>query len=211
MESPWVTNAESVIENFVKEEIRDFASSREMDQLFNVERKPLEETISGLFEGKRRFAADSAVFDSVELIKVNLLSVAPLPETFGAFREVSNAQDDKERTIVNSHRFLVAVASQVHGNAYYEVKQAEGKAYSKEKIAAAEATAIRRVSEAVRSAPTVLRNMLWREKLETALSDKPKIILPDEEVLDRVALWKKKPSESGAEGPQYHNPERKEE
>ncbi len=206
-----VTNAESVIENFVKEEIRDFASSREMDQLFNVERKPLEETISGLFEGKRRFAADSAVFDSVELIKVNLLSVAPLPETFGAFREVSNAQDDKERTIVNSHRFLVAVASQVHGNAYYEVKQAEGKAYSKEKIAAAEASAIRRVAEAVRSAPTVLRNMLWREKLETALSDKPKIIVPDEEVLDRVALWKKKPSESGAEGPQYHNPERKEE
>lgn len=206
-----ITNAESVIGNFVREEVRDFVSSREMDQLFNVERKALEETISGLFEGKRRFTVESSVFDSVELIKVNLLSIAPLPETLNAFREVSNAQDDKERTIINSHRFLVAVASQVHGNAYYEVKQAEGRAYREEKIAGAEASAIRRVAKAVRSAPTVLRNMLWREKLETALYDKPKIIVPDEDILNRVALWKKKPSESGTDGHTYRNPERKEE
>ena len=205
-----ITNAESVIENFIKEEIRDFVSSREMDHLFNVERRVLEESVSSLFEGKQKPAAGSEVFDSVELIKINLLSVIPLPETFNAFREVSNAQDDKERTIVNAHRFLVSVASQVHGNAYYETKQAEGKAYSKEKIAGAEAGAIRRVARAVRSAPNVLRNMLWREKLETALSDKPKIIVPNEDVLDRVALWKKKPSGSGVDDAARHNSERKE-
>lgn len=204
-----ITNAESVIENFIKEEVRDFVSSREMDHLFNIERRVLEESVSSLFEGKQKPVAGSEVFDSVELIKTNLLSVTPLPETFNAFREVSNAQDDKERTIVNAHRFLVSVASQVHGNAYYETKQAEGRAYSKEKIAGAEAGAIRRVARAVRSAPDVLRNMLWREKLETALSDKPKIIVPSEDVLDRVALWKKKPSEPGVDDAARHNPERK--
>lgn len=56
----------------------------------------------------------------------------------------------------------------------------------------------------------MLRNMLWREKLETALSDKPKIIVPNEDVLDRVALWKKKPSESSVDDAARHNPERKE-
>lgn len=201
-----ITDAESAIGDFIKDEIRDFVSSREMDQLFNVERKALEESVSELFEGKEKVTAESAVFDSVELVKINLLSITPLPETFNAFREVSNAQDDKERIIVNAHRFLVSVASQVHGNAYYEVKQAEGKAYSKEKIAGAEAGAIRRVARAVRSAPTVLRNMLWREKLETALSNKPKIIVPSEDVLDRVALWKKKPSESGVDKDARHTP-----
>lgn len=206
-----IANTESVIVNFIKKEIRDFVSGKEMDRLFNVERKTLEESISALFEGERRYAAQSKVFDSVELVKVNLLSIKPLPETFSAFREVSNAQDDKERIIVDAQRFLVSVAAQVHGNAYYEVRQAEGEAYRKEKIAGAEAGAIRRVAKAVRSAPAVLRNMLWREKLETALLDKPKIIVPSEDVLNRVALWKKKPSESGAKDSTYHNPRRKEE
>lgn len=207
-----ITNAESVLGNFVKQNIRDFVSNREMDLLLNAEREALEKSVSGLFEGEQRFTAESSkVFDSVELIKINLLSINPLPETFAAFRQVSNAQDDKERIIVDAQRFLVSVAAQVHGNAYYEVEQAEAKAYHTKKVSGAEASAIRRVARAVRSAPAVLRNMLWREKLETALSNKPKIIVPNEDVLNRVALWKRKPVEIGTDDATYNNFRRKEE
>ena len=207
-----ITNAESVLGNFVKQNIRDFVSNREMDLLLNAEREALEKSVSGLFEGEQRFTAESSkVFDSVELIKINLLSINPLPETFAAFRQVSNAQDDKERIIVDAQRFLVSVAAQVHGNAYYEVEQAEAKAYHTKKVSGAEASAIRRVARAVRSAPAVLRNMLWREKLETALSNKPKIIVPNEDVLNRVALWKRKPAEIGTDNATYNNFRRKEE
>ncbi len=206
-----ITNVESVLGNFVKENIRDFVSNREMDRLLNAERKALEESVSGLFEGEQGSTAELKVFDSVELVKINVLSINPLPETFAAFRQVSNAQDDKERIIVDAQRFLVTVAAQVHGNAYYEVEQAEAKAYHKKKVSGAEASAIRRVARAVRSAPAVLRNMLWREKLETALSNKPKIIVPSEDVLNRVALWKKKPVETGTDDATYNNFRRKEE
>ena len=60
------------------------------------------------------------------------------------------------------------------------------------KTSAAEADAISTVSKAVRSAPGVLRNMLWREKLETALAGNPKIIVPNKKSLEKVALWKRK-------------------
>ena len=56
----------------------------------------------------------------------------------------------------------------------------------------AEAEAIRAVSRAVQGAPDVLQNMLWREKLETALAgDNYKIIVPSQDSLDKVALWKR--------------------
>ena len=62
---------------------------------------------------------------------------------------------------------------------------------------AAEAEAISVVAAAVRSAPDVLQNMLWREKLETALSGNAKIIVPNKESLDKVALWKKNGAAAG--------------
>ena len=115
-----------------------------------------------------------------------------MKETIGAFREVSSAQEDKERIIVNAQRLLVSLTPQAHGNADYEVKQADGEAYRRVKGAGAEADALRRVSGAVRSAPEVLQNMLWREKLEIALSHNSKIIVPEKGSLAKVALWKRK-------------------
>ena len=81
------------------------------------------------------------------------------------------------------------------------MEQAEGEAYRKVKTSAAEAISL--VSDAVRSAPGVLRNMLWREKLETALAGNPKIIVPNKKSLEKVALWKK--SNARAAGGDRHH------
>ena len=86
---------------------------------------------------------------------------------------------------------------QAHGNAAWEVEQADGEAYRKVTTSAAEAKAISLVSDAVRSAPDVLQNMLWREKLETALSGNAKVIVPNKESLDKVALWKRNGATAG--------------
>jgi membrane protease subunit HflK len=127
-------------------------------------------------------------------------------ETVSAFRDVSSAQEDRERIIVNAQRFLVSLIPQAHGNADWEVEQAEGEAYRKVKTSAAEADAISVVAAAVRSAPGVLQNMLWREKLETALSGNPKIIVPNKKSLEKVALWKKTNARA-AGGDRHHGSE----
>ena len=189
------TDPERVIDAFVAGHVRSFVSARRLEPLLNVHRAPLESHIEALFYEPA--AGRDPVLDSIELVKASLLDVGPAAETASAFREVSSAQEDRERIVVNAQRFLVALTPQAHGNAFYEVKQAEGQAARKVATAGAEAQAISAVSTAARTAPEVLRNMLWREKLESALSGNAKIIVPNEESLDKVALWKRRSPDNG--------------
>ena len=185
-----VSNAPRIIEAGIRDHVRTFISARGLERLLNVHRVELEDDLRSMFE-----TADGGALPalrSVDLVKVNLLAVSPAAETLSAFREVSSAQEDRERIIVNAQRFLVSLIPRAHGNAEYEVEQAEGEAYKKVVKAGAEAEAISVVAAAVRSAPEVLRNMLWREKLESALSGNSKVIVPDRESLNKVALWKKR-------------------
>ncbi|MCE2452103.1 MAG: hypothetical protein J4F48_04565, partial [Nitrospinae bacterium] len=193
-----VLNAPKIIEDGVRDHLRSFVSARGLEQLLNVHRESLEKQVTHLFAHLSAEAdpghpdVGASAFGSVELVKVNLASIRPVKETINAFRAVSSAQEDKERIIVNAQRLLVSLTPQAHGNADYEVKQADGEAYRRVKGAGAEADALLRVSRAVQSAPEVLRNMLWREKLEIALSHNSKIIVPEKGSLAKVALWKRK-------------------
>ena len=184
-----VANPEQVIGDNIRKELRKFVAGRTLDNLLNVERALLQAHIEDVFE-KRLPGGDSALLDAIELVKVNLLSVNPVDSAMNAFREVSSSQDDRERIIVNAQRLTVSLVPRAHGNAAYEIEQAKGEAARRTITSAAESDAIRMVAGAVRGAPEVLHNMLWREKLETSLAGRSKIIVPSEETLNKVALWK---------------------
>ena len=196
-----IIDAPGIIRDGVRDHMRSFVSARTLEQLLTVHRKTLEGYVSTLFTGKepRHQGLEPSVFDTVELVKVNLSDIRPVAETTSAFREVSAAQEDRERIIVNAQRLLVSMVPQAHGNADYEVKQAAGRAYRRVATSGAESEAIGRLAKAMQGAPDVLRNMLWREKLEIALSRNPKIIVPNKGRLAKVALWKRKsgPADNG--------------
>ncbi len=185
---------ERAITDSVRDEVRAFVAVGDLNQLLNVRREELEATIHRLFSGSSDSTAP--VLDAVELIKVNLVAVQPIAETMSAFREISSSQEDRERIIVDAQRFMVTLIPRAHGNAVYEVEQAAGEAFRNVTATAAEADAIRVVSRAVQAAPDVLQSMLWREKLETALAgDNYKIIVPSQDSLAKVALWKRSAEE----------------
>ncbi len=189
------TDPERVISAFISGHLRSFISARPLEPLLNVHRGPLEDHIRALFDEPAENR--DPVLNSIELVKANLIDVNPTAETASAFREVSSAQEDRERIIVNAQRLLVTLVPLAYGNAFYEVEQAQGQAFRKTAGAEAEAEAISTVAGATRTAPGVLRTMLWREKLESALSGNAKVIVPNEGSLDKVALWKRKSSEAG--------------
>ncbi|MDE0060706.1 MAG: SO_0444 family Cu/Zn efflux transporter [Defluviicoccus sp.] len=193
-----VANPEQVIGDNIRKELRKFVAGRTLDNLLNVERALLQSHIAEVFE-RRLPGEDNALLDAIELVKVNLLSVSPVGGAMNAFREVSSSQDDRERIIVNAQRLTVSLIPRAHGNAEYEVQQAKGEAARRTITSAAESDAIRMVAGAVRGAPEVLHNMLWREKLETSLSGRSKIIVPNQDTLNKVALWKR--SLGAAAGP----------
>ena len=186
-------NPQEIIERFVRDHVRAFIGARDLEQLLTAHRTALEHEIGALLLDPGEDG--SPALESIDLVKVNLLNIVPTVETVSAFRDVSSAQEDKERIVVNAQRFMAQLVPQAHGNAEYEVRQAEGAAYGRVETSRAEAEAIITVATAVGTAPEVLENMLWREKLETALSGNAKIIVPSQDSLEKVALWKKRPDE----------------
>ncbi len=186
-------NPQEIIERFVRDHVRAFIGARDLEQLLTAHRAALEHEIGALLLDPGEDG--SPALESIDLVKVNLLNIVPTVETVSAFRDVSSAQEDKERIVVNAQRFMAQLVPQAHGNAEYEVRQAEGAAYGRVETSRAEAEAIITVATAVGTAPEVLENMLWREKLETALSGNAKIIVPSQDSLEKVALWKKRPDE----------------
>ena len=186
-------NPQEIIERFVRDHVRAFIGARDLEQLLTSHRTALEHEIGALLLDPGEDG--SPALESIDLVKVNLLNIVPTVETVSAFRDVSSAQEDMERIVVNAQRFMAQLVPQAHGNAEYEVRQAEGAAYGRVETSRAEAEAIITVASAVGTAPEVLENMLWREKLETALSGNAKIIVPSQDSLEKVALWKKRPDE----------------
>jgi len=192
------SNPEEIIEDAVREHIRTFVNARDLDRLLTAYRADLERELTEIFIRDASEQDDRSVLGSVDLVKVNLLNITPVAEAIGAFREISSAQEDRERIIVNAQRFMVSLVPRAHGNAEYEREQADGEAFRRVASAAAEADAISVISTAMLTAPDVLRNMLWREKLETALAGNPKIIVPNRQSFNKVAIWKKRSAEAAA-------------
>ena len=185
-------DAPHAISKVIQECVRIFIGARDLESLLNVNRRALESFIRTQFELPKH----QPLLGSIDLVKANLLYVGPTPETFPAFREVSSAQEDRERIIVNGQRFLVSLTPRANGNSFYEVKVAESGSYRRVQTATAEADALKQIASAVETSPEIIQYMLWREKLETALSGKTKIIVPSQAALDKIALWKAQPGRS---------------
>ncbi len=184
-----ISNPEQLIDDNIRRELRKFVAGRTLDSLLNVERSALQDHIRQVFEDEVS-GGDRLLLDAIELVKVNLLAVNPVGEAMNAFREVSSSQDDRERIVVNAQRLAVSLIPLAHGNSVFEIEQAKGEAVRRSVSAQAESNALRWVADAVSKAPDVLRNMLWREKLEASLSGRSKIVVPNDGVLNKVALWK---------------------
>ncbi len=191
-------NPEEIIEDSVREHVRTFINARDLDRLLTAYRAELEDELTNLFVVDAQLHNDMSVLGTVELVKVSLLNITPAAEAINSFREISSAQEDRDRIIVNAQRFMVSLVPRAHGNAEYEKEQADGEAFRKVATSAAEADAIMVISSAMQTAPEVLRNMLWREKLESALAGNPKIIVPNRQSFNKVAIWKKRPAEAAA-------------
>lgn len=110
-----IQNPDQIIKDAIKDHLREFVSARNLDHLLSVHRATLEQHIRQLFAGT--VERSRPVFESVDLIDVNLVSINPVAETMSAFREISSSQEDRERIIVNAQRFLTSLVPRAHGNA----------------------------------------------------------------------------------------------
>ncbi len=170
------TNAPEVIDSMVRDHLRSFVSARDLEKLLNVYRVTIEQHVSELFqsggEGK------GTVLEAVDLVRVSLLEIKPVVETMSAFRNVSSAQEDRERIIVNAEKYMVSLTPQAHGNANWETKQADGEAFRKVTTAEAEAEAMALLAKAYQEDPEFYKFIRALDSYDLIIDKNTTLMLP---------------------------------
>ena len=117
-------------------------------------------------------------YDSgVHINTVKLQDVVPPAPVQDAFKDVINAEQDKERMINEAEGFANDILPKARGRAAQMLNQAEGYAESKVKEADGDAQRFTLLDDAYRLSPKVTRKRLYLETMERVLSGANKVLL----------------------------------
>ena len=113
----------------------------------------------------------------VSVLQVQLLPVDPPREVIAAFKDVTVAQQDKDRLQNEAETYANKVVPEARGNAARIVQEAE--AYRQQTVAEAngEGAAFDQVYASYRAAPAVTRERIYLETMEKILGQAPKTFL----------------------------------
>jgi HflK protein len=117
-------------------------------------------------------------YDSgVRVVRVKLLDVHPSLEVVDAFREVSAAFEEKNRSINDAEGYRNEQVALAHGNAEARLESAQGYKASRTDRAAGDGSRFDLAESAFATSPAIHRLRLYLEAMEVVLPGKKKLIL----------------------------------
>ncbi|MGI9558291.1 MAG: SO_0444 family Cu/Zn efflux transporter [Thermodesulfobacteriota bacterium] len=224
-----VNKPEFLIADIVKSSLRDCVAYRHVNDVLTTERESLELCVKGSYatidgilnplsaggdDTKRdtemvypRRRQDDGVESSIgaEILSVNLVQAVPPDFVRMAYYDVSSANEDKERMIVDAQKSYIVLIPTAYGNARIELERGISKAHGKRLVAFAKADAFVARADAVALAPDVLKHLLWIETGERALSGREKFILPPGTRKENLNLWRASVAGKGEEKVEQHS------
>ncbi len=116
----------------------------------------------------------------LEIVRVNVESTQPPPAVQDAFREVQRAREDEQRVKEEAETYRNKVVPEARGQAQRMIEEAN--AYKQEVIERARGETARflELLAVYQNAPTVTRERMYLQTLETVLSNSSKILLDTE-------------------------------
>ena len=152
--------------------MREVVGRTQIQKLLTAERKNIEPAVQQLMQG---------VLDGykagVRVLQVQLLSVDPPASVISAFRDVTAAQQDRDRLKNEAEAYANKVVPEARGQAARIAQEAEG--YREQTIADARGQASRfsQLYEQYKQAPDITRERLYLETMERLLGKSDKVIL----------------------------------
>ena len=134
----------------------------------------------------------------INITSVNVVDIHPTPETISAFRDVTNAHQERETSILNAERKFTLLVPRAAGNATLEIHRANAIAEGKVRKAEAEKLAFIAKSESVARAPSILQDLMWYETSERAYSGRKLFILPTDTDPQNLTLWHRTTAPKGS-------------
>ena len=152
--------------------MREVVGRSQIQKLLTAERKVIEPAVQALMQG---------VLDGyragVRILQVQLLSVDPPTSVISAFRDVTAAQQDRDRLKNEAEAYANKVVPESRGQAARIAQEAEG--YREQTIADARGQTSRftQLYDQYKNAPELTRERLYLETMERLLAKSDKVIL----------------------------------
>ncbi len=132
--------------------------------------------------------------DDLWIHSVNVVDIHPTPETVQAFRDVTDASQDRTTSVLEAERSFTLLVPRAIGNADVKLKRNEALADGRVMRARAERQVFIAKADSVSKAPDILQDLLWYETIETAYNNRQTFILPEQKDPQNLTLWRRIPS-----------------
>lgn len=212
-------NREDILAHYVQATTREYIAVNGLNDLISRKRNEIEHFlihelyehlgISGVdIHGQQHTDAHDLVFqegqgnidslpdvqNDLHIHSVNVIDIHPTPETIPAFRDVTDASQDRKTSVLEAERSFTLLVPRAIGNADIKLKRNQALADGRVMKAHAEQEAFLAKAESVSKAPAVLQDLLWYETLETAYNDRQTFILPEQADPQNLTLWRRVPN-----------------
>lgn len=160
--------------------LREVVGKNKIDDILTVGKAVIQQNIHDLMQDiLDRYGA------GVLVLLVQLQDVNPPDEVRDAFRDVNNAEEDRNRLIREAEGYYNSVIPETRGEAAQMVAEAE--AYREQKIKEAEGDALRFNAQLAEygKAPEITKKRLYLETMEKVMARVDKVII-DDTVADRA-------------------------
>lgn len=124
----------------------------------------------------------------VSIVEVQIRTANPPPEVVGAFRDVSNAQQDAASAVNEGETYKNRVVNEAKGDAAKIVQSAEGYRQQAVLTATGDAARFNSIYNEYRRAPQATRDRLYSEMMERVLANSNKVIISGKGVTAPVIL-----------------------
>ena len=124
----------------------------------------------------------------VSIVEVQIRTVNPPQEALGAFRDVSNAQQDADSAVNEANTYRNRVVNEAKGDAAKIIQSAQGYREQAEREATGDAARFNSIYNEYRRSPQATRDRLYIETMQRVLARSNKVIVSGKGVTAPVIL-----------------------
>lgn len=167
---------------------RELVARQSLDDLLTAERSALESSLGTVLQERL-----DTLGIGVRVNSVHLVDLHPPQGAVNAFRDVSSAREDRQTRVHDAYEVQARELPLARGAGELDVARERAEAIAKVADARGRSIGYTARSRAFRTAPNVLRDLLWIETAERVLAGRTKIIVPPGTELGTLTLWKLEP------------------
>jgi membrane protease subunit HflK len=165
-------NPEEAVKAVAESAMREVIGTTPLDQIMTTGRGKVETQTTDLMQ---------KTLDSwgagVSVVGVQIRSAGPPPEVVAAFRDVSNAEQDRDSAVNEANTYSNRVVNEAKGDASKLVQSAQAYREQAVREATGDASRFSQILGEYRHAPAVTRERLYLETMERVLGHSNKVIV----------------------------------